>query len=376
MTSAACRSRGLEGDRHARRRCKERRHQTARDSDIGERPTDARQHRAALSDGKRLLDVRDSDCRSDTVPFRAIHPFDLVSADSARGTEQTLASFENDSDNDPTSRNRIRHDLLDRNMPLNRLLMASAVFGLALSGCSPQGHDSGGDALVVSDAAQMSYGYTYHFTLPGDAVTQAQDRHIAMCDQLGSARCRMQEMHRNADTGSSGGSTRFVLASGDAQKFGQDLIAPVTGLSGTMTSREFEAEDVSKQIADAQAKAGEKDNAANRTTLADAQNRVATSAIWVYYDGKTAFGEQIGAAFGDAGETMRSSIIALIYFLSAVLPWALVFGVIFFVARAGIRRFRDMIPGGRRHAGRRQDRNRVDEAFAHDPSVSSDDRLS
>ncbi|PTQ60072.1 hypothetical protein C8J45_11323 [Sphingomonas sp. PP-CE-3G-477] len=218
----------------------------------------------------------------------------------------------------------------------------------------------------------MSYGYSYHFTLPGDVVTQAQDRHIAMCDQLGLSRCRMQEMHRSAGTGSSDGSTRFVVASGDARKFGQDLIAPVASLNGTMTSREFEAEDLSKQIADAQAKAGEKDTVASRMTLAEAQNRVVTSAIWVYYDGKTAFGEQIGAAFGDAGETMRSSIIALIYFLSAVLPWALVLGLMFFVLRAGVRRFRDMFPRARGSGLQHQERNRLDERFAHDPQVPPD----
>lgn len=211
---------------------------------------------------------------------------------------------------------------------------------LVLAGCSKAPDPNKSSRLQGGDAAQMSYGYSYRFALPGDVVTQAQDRHVALCDQMGSARCRLQEMHRSAGTGSSAGSTRFVVASGDARRLGQALIAPVTGLHGTMTSREFEAEDVSKQIADAQAKAGEKDNAANRTAVAEAQDRVATSSIWVYYEGKTGFGEQLGGAFGDAGETMRTSIIALIYVLSAVLPWALVLGVLFFVVRAALRRVR------------------------------------
>ncbi|WP_380785030.1 hypothetical protein [Sphingomonas sp. R86521] len=227
---------------------------------------------------------------------------------------------------------------------MKKLIVSVLPIVVVLAGCSKAPDAGNGLPVRGGDAAQMSYGYTYRFALPGDVVTQAQDRHIALCDQLGTARCRMQEMHRNAGTGSSAGSTRFVVASGDARRFGQALIAPVTALQGSLTSREFEAEDVSKQIADAQAKAGAKDSVANRTAVAEVQDRVATSSIWAYYDGKTSFGEQLGGAFGEAGETMRSSIIALIYVLSAVLPWALVLGVLFFVMRAAFRRVRMLFP--------------------------------
>ncbi len=258
---------------------------------------------------------------------------------------------------------------------MKALLLSATLFVLALPGCSEQARDQGGGALG-GGAEQMSYGYTYRFALPGDVVTQTQDRHVAMCDQLGPGRCRMQEMHRSANTGSSDGSTRFAVASGDARKFGQDLIAPVTSVNGTMTSREFEAENVSKQIAEAQAKTVEKDNVANRTMLMEAQGRIATSTIWVYYDGKTAFGEEVGAAFADAGETMRSSIIALIYVLSAVLPWALVFGVIFLIVRAGFRRFRAAFPRAGGSTARYQAPGRPHEPLVAAPLVQPDDRAS
>lgn len=225
-------------------------------------------------------------------------------------------------------------------------IVFAALITLVLSGCSER-EQGKSPSRARGEAAEISYGYTFNFALPGNVVTQAQDRHIAMCDQLGPGRCQMQEMRRSADSGNSDGSTHFVVASGDARKFGQDLVAPVTSLNGTLTSRAFEAEDVSKQIADAQAQAAEKNNAANRAALTTAQSRVATSSIWVYYAGKTAFGEQVGSAFGDAGETMGSSIVALIYFLSAALPWALAFAVIFFVVRAIFRRVRTLMPGAR-----------------------------
>lgn len=256
-------------------------------------------------------------------------------------------------------------------------ILASALIILALSGCSEQSRDQGGGPSGGgNEAAQMSYGYTFRFTMPGDVVTEAQDRHIAMCDQLGAARCQMQEMRRSAGPGDSDGSTRFVVASGDARKFGQDLIAPVTSLKGTMSSRDFEAEDVSTQIADAQAKAAEKGDATNRATLTAARNRVVTSSIWVYYAGKTAFGQQIGAAFGDVGETMGSSIVALIYFLSAILPWALAFGVIFFVVRAIFRRMRTMFPGARGAGSLRPDHDRSSDQLAQAPQAERDKQLS
>lgn len=217
--------------------------------------------------------------------------------------------------------------------PFAPVLMAT----LALWGCSKAEHGGGSPSGAVVAESAIAYGFTYRFALPRTAVDQAQDRHLALCDRLGPARCRMQEMHGSVGEGSTGASTRFAVAAGDARRFSQELLPTITALGGTLQSRDFEAEDVAKQQGEAQAKVAEKNSAVNHAALAAVQDRVAMSNVWAYYQGKESFGEQTGAALGAVGETLTTSIVMLIYFLSGVLPWALALIVIVLLARAGLR---------------------------------------
>lgn len=222
---------------------------------------------------------------------------------------------------------------------MKRPLAFALSIGVGLSACSSQESGSAGDAASVQDAAtSIAYGYTYRFRLPGGAVHEAQDKHIALCDRLGAERCRMLEMHRSSSEGSSSGSTRFMVAAGDARKFGQDIVPPVTSLGGELTARDFEAEDLARQSAETAAKAAEKNTAANRAALSQVRERLAASPIWVYYEGVEGFSGQVAAALGAAGDTLTTSIVALIYFLAAALPWFVVLGTLFFAIRAIWRR--------------------------------------
>lgn len=224
-------------------------------------------------------------------------------------------------------------------------LLPPLLLALALAGCSkPVPESGGGQRALGSDAAQIAYGYTYSFALPVAGITQAQDLHIAQCDRLGPARCRMQEMHRSAGTRDTGGSIRFVVARADARPFGDALLAPVRSLHGTLTSRDFEAEDVSKQIADAQAKVADKDTATNRTAVSDARAQVETSSIRVQYSGVASFAEQTGDALAASGETLTSSVVALIYVLTAALPWVVVLALLVITLRALNRWLRRRFP--------------------------------
>jgi len=225
---------------------------------------------------------------------------------------------------------------------MKRTLLSALLVAAMLAGCS---RNDGATADGASDAETakaplIAYGYTYRFALPGTAVGHAQDRHIALCDRLGPARCRMLEMHRTAGTSGDSGSLRFAVAAADARGFGAALVSPVTSLGGALTSRDFEAEDLSAQQAEAQAKVAEKNNVANRTALSGLRDRLDLSTVWVYYDGTTRFGTRIGVAFADGGETLTSSVVALIYFLAGAIPWVVVLGLLFLIARAATRRFR------------------------------------
>ncbi|WP_420138011.1 hypothetical protein [Sphingomonas sp.] len=219
---------------------------------------------------------------------------------------------------------------------------------LSLSACSRRDDrviTAGDNSMVEMEGrSNVAYGYTYRFGMPSKAITQIQDRHIAMCDQMGAARCRLQEMHRSANQTSSSGSINFLVASGEARQFGTALIAPVAAAGGALKSRDFEAEDVSKQIAASENKAAAKPTADNQAALAEVRERVVMSPVTVVYDTAAGFGEQVGNALAAAGETTTSSVSALIYFLAAALPWVIVFTILFFGIRAIVRQTRRMFP--------------------------------
>jgi hypothetical protein len=219
------------------------------------------------------------------------------------------------------------------------MLASVLLMGTALAACSNRESEQAGQAESLGDTkALVAYGYTYRFTLPGAAVNEAQDKHMALCDQMGPGRCRMLEMHRSTSASGSDGSTRFMVLAGDARKFGQDMTAPVTALSGELASRDFEAEDVTKQTAEAAAKVAEKNNADNRAAAGSLRERVETSTVWAYYSGTEGFWSQVGAALSSGGETLTSSVVALIYFLAGALPWVVVLGTLFLIVRAISRR--------------------------------------
>jgi hypothetical protein len=224
---------------------------------------------------------------------------------------------------------------------MKRALASVLLMGSIVAGCSSQEGEPGSEAQIAGDAKAplVAYGYTYRFSLPGAAVSEAQDKHIALCDEMGPQRCRMLEMHRSTSADRSDGSTRFMVLAGEARKFRQDIVPPVTALGGELSSRDFEAEDVTRQTADATAKVAEKNNTDNRTAAANLRERVETSTVWAYYSGTEGFWVQVGAALGAGGETLTSSVVALIYFLAAALPWVVVLGTLFLVARAVSRRF-------------------------------------
>ncbi len=225
---------------------------------------------------------------------------------------------------------------------MKRMLASVLLMGTALAACSNRESgqaEQAGQAESLGDTkALVAYGYTYRFTLPGGAVNEAQDRHMALCDQMGPSRCRMLEMHRSTSPRGSDGSTRFMVLAGDARKFGQDLTAPVTALGGELASRDFEAENVTKQTAEATAKVAQKNNADNRAVAGNLRERVETSTVWAYYSGTQGFWSQVGAAMSSGGETLTSSVVALIYFLAGALPWVVVLGTIFLIVRTISRR--------------------------------------
>ena len=163
-------------------------------------------------------------------------------------------------------------------------------------GAAPHGAGGGGGGQGDVSEPQPQAGHT----AAGAAikVAVAQDRHIALCDRLGGARCRVLEMRRSAaDDGYAGGSLKLVVDARLARRFGQALAAAVGQGGGRLAESSIEAEDLSKQIVDTEARQRARQALAGMTRF---------------------FGESLGL---------------LIQLIAVLLPWAAVGGIVLLAIR-------------------------------------------
>ncbi|WP_165799668.1 DUF4349 domain-containing protein [Sphingomonas oleivorans] len=209
---------------------------------------------------------------------------------------------------------------------------------------------------------QIAYTYQYAFRLPAAAIAPAQDRHIALCDQLGPERCRVLNMERAISESASGSLTLMVRA-GLARSFGRALSAATVQAGGRQTDSSIQAEDLSKQIVDTEARLRAKQALADRligllktrsgpvadlvaaeravadvqeeidaarSWLAEARGRLAMSTFELSYasDGPLGSGflEPLRRSLGTMTSLFSQSLSFLILLLAAILPWALTGG--------------------------------------------------
>jgi hypothetical protein len=229
-------------------------------------------------------------------------------------------------------------------------------------------------------APQIAYIYSFGYRVPADAVPQVQRQHVAMCDRLGAARCRIVSMNRDSGDGQFvRAALSLVVDARIARAFGDRLDAAVTGSGGAVSTRGTQAEDLSKQIVDTEArlrgkqalaerllallanrqgKVGELVEAerayaqaqeeldAARSWLAEMRGRVSMSRLDIDYasDGPEGGGmwQPVRSSVAEAGQVFGSSIAALITLTLALLPWLLVLGGSIWMIRrlGGLKRFR------------------------------------
>ena len=139
------------------------------------------------------------------------------------------------------------------------------LLGFALASCGSAEVDStGGEAemqaepLAVREASetadaqpqaapQIAYVYGFTFRLPRDQLARTQERHLQLCEQLGSARCRVRKMERSAGEGDyATGSLSLSVAAPLARPFGDRLASAVSQAGGETADRSIDAEDLSK----------------------------------------------------------------------------------------------------------------------------------
>ena len=259
-------------------------------------------------------------------------------------------------------------------------IVALALAGILLAGCSNQRSENldtfdVGETAAPKDAAttatadrQIAYSYSIAYRLDPATVGTVQARHLSLCKQLGPNRCIVLRNSLSRLDDDTSASTALLVDARLAPKFGERLDRTVTDAGGTLTERTTEAEDVTKQLIDTDARvraqqaladrllrliqsadgkvadlvAAEKAFAEVQQELDSARSgaavlrqRVAMSRVELRYDSAAKSGTlaPVRAALDDVGATLATSLAALVTFAVAALPWAIVLAGLAWVAR-------------------------------------------
>jgi hypothetical protein len=223
---------------------------------------------------------------------------------------------------------------------------------------SPRKPDS--SRKIAVSLPQIAYSYRFGFILPRSRIDEVQKAHIAACDKLGPARCRMMSMDRSSGGYGAGASLNLEVDAQIARRFGTELGALAAAAGGEQTNDSISAEDLTKNIIDTDARVKAKELLTKRLTellatrtgsvadlvaaeraLADVQEeldaarsnlaamhgRVAMSSLTINYSATPTAGGSLSMpvkeALGAAGGTLGASLGILIRFVIATAPWLL-----------------------------------------------------
>ena len=218
---------------------------------------------------------------------------------------------------------------------------------------------------------QIAYTYALGYSLSDGKVAAVQGRHVAYCNSLGTLRCRIGSTSLNsssAPTGYTSGRAIFLIDARLARSFIAKLDAATESAGGRVADRKVEAEDLTKQIIDTDARVRAKQALADRlVTLIKSANakvgelvaaerayaetqeeldaarqlqatlrqRVAMSEVTVDYESAAASGSwgRVTQSFRATGETLAASVATLITFVVAALPWVLLLTLLIWIGR-------------------------------------------
>ncbi|APZ98159.1 hypothetical protein BWQ93_06460 [Sphingopyxis sp. QXT-31] len=226
--------------------------------------------------------------------------------------------------------------------------------------------------VSISSAPGVAFDYSYSFRLDDGLISTVQQEHAEACEILGTARCRIVDVrYQLNDEKRVEAQTQFALDPGIARRFGADAIASVEKAEGVLADASVAGEDVGSQIAasqvrsagataeverlEARLKAGGLDKNERAEILAQISSlkgeltdqrasrkageaRIATTSVVFNYVGSGGLpGIGHRNPFADAGETLMFSGGTALFVLTlgaAVLPWALLVGLLVLVWRS------------------------------------------
>jgi hypothetical protein len=234
---------------------------------------------------------------------------------------------------------------------------------------APAAKPAAAKAIKVS-MPQIAYVFRYAFELPTDRISTVIQQHIAACDRMGPARCRTLDMQSGTSDGkATGGTLKLIVAAGEARAFGARLGQAAVAGGGKQSESSIEAEDLSKQIVDTEARLRSKQALAERlmgllktrngpvadlieaersvaavqeeidaaqSWLAEARGRLAMSTFEISYrpvDAAGGFVEPLESSLQRMSTFFGQSVSLLITLVAVLLPWLVVGGGIVFGVR-------------------------------------------
>ncbi|MEA3060991.1 MAG: hypothetical protein QOJ94_772 [Sphingomonadales bacterium] len=227
------------------------------------------------------------------------------------------------------------------------------------------------DEAAPAAGPRIAYTYSLGYRLGAGRVAEVQRSHVSLCDRLGPARCRILSMSRDSgDDSATEAALSLLVDARIARPFQDRLDAAASGAGGTVSNRGIQAEDLSKQMIDTEAKlrgkealsqrllallqthrgnVGELVQAerayaqtqeeleAARAWLAEMRGRVTMSKIDIAYAGVAPVSHSAWRPVRDslaaAGDVVGASLARLVTLLLGAAPWLLFLLVAWRLAR-------------------------------------------
>ncbi|MFN2259225.1 MAG: hypothetical protein ABR601_05250, partial [Parasphingopyxis sp.] len=231
----------------------------------------------------------------------------------------------------------------------------------------------GGPDIAPTAAPGVAFAYSYAFRLANNRIAEVQEQHAAACEALGVARCRITGMrYRLVNEEDVEAMLAFKLDPAIARQFGREAGDLVSENEGMLVDAQIDGVDAGAAIAQ-----GERQRAQLGDDIAELENRLArdnlsegervqltqqlerlrqaqrgtqqsieaneeslatTPMVFRYGSGRIVPGfdprEPISDAFARGGDLFWGGIGFLIVLFAALLPWAVVIGLIVLAIRA------------------------------------------
>jgi hypothetical protein len=227
----------------------------------------------------------------------------------------------------------------------------------------------------AQEGAQIAYSYAYGFRVDAKNLPGLQQRHRALCLEMGSD-CRVLSLVQSGNEDYGYGEMKLQVAASRAEEFGTQLSKATDGIDAEQVSFGISGEDLTEQIIDTEARlegrrvlrdrlmevlrtrqgsvgdlvqaergvaeVNEEIDAATQR-LASMRNRVAFSAVNITYDPmlgeyQIGFTRPIAEAFRSVGSTLGITVAVIIYAVVALVPIiALLLGLRWIWRKSGFR---------------------------------------